>query len=569
DQVVWNTARGQLFVHSFATKPPNFLGDNFSPIVVLLAPFYWLWPDVRALLVIQTLALAAGGLPIYWLLTKRHHHLSFPVLLSYYLNPALHTINLSEFHPLALALPFISLAIYGLIERRYLLLALSILPVLLCREDMSLVVMALSTYLLFRRDGRRWGLALWSVALAWIGLVIVVQDRLVGHSMFRFYQEFSYLGGNPAEMLSRIVKNPQLLLTRLLSRERWGAICRLLLPTAFLPLLAPQILLLSLPIFGYLELSTSPHLHLLQSWSPSPLLPFLFFATSVGILRLGERLRRAALLLLLLASLGGYWAFSPAPLARGFDATRFVVTERAVQGHRLFQQIPARASLSAQSNLVPHLSHREAIYLFPNPQTAKAEYIILDTQGEKYPLSADQYEEFLNTLLSSPQYDLVSEIQGFLLFRRSDVADIQYPLSVKFKEGIALLGFNVAVEDSEGAFSEEVLPLRLGDKGGRVRLTLWWEALAPVEEDYTVFTHLLDGKGRFIEGHDSMPANGWRPTSGWRTGQVMRDIHYIPFEAGEDLGEIIIEVGFYDLETGRRLELEDGQDKVILGWLPE
>ena len=66
-----------------------------------------------------------------------------------------------------------------------------------------------------------------------------------------------------------------------------------------------------------------------------------------------------------------------------------------------------------------------------------------------------------------------------------------------------------------------------------------------------------------------MPANGWRPTSGWRTGHVMRDIHYIPFEAGEDLGEVIIEVGLYDLETGRRLEVEDGQDKVILGWLPE
>ncbi|MDP2953543.1 MAG: hypothetical protein Q8O76_09540, partial [Chloroflexota bacterium] len=68
---------------------------------------------------------------------------------------------------------------------------------------------------------------------------------------------------------------------------------------------------------------------------------------------------------------------------------------------------------------------------------------------------------------------------------------------------------------------------------------------------------------------DSMPANGWRPTSGWRTGQVVRDIHYIPFEAGEGLGEIIIEVGLYDFETGRRLEVKDGQDRVILGWLSE
>lgn len=231
--------------------------------------------------------------------------------------------------------------------------------------------------------------------------------------------------------------------------------------------------------------------------------------------------------------------------------------------------IPQEAAVSAQSNLLPHLSQREAIYLFPDSRATKVEYIILDTQGEKYPLVGDEYEKILNLLFSSPRYDLVSEIQGLLLFRRSEEANIRYPLRVKFKEGIALLGFDLAVEDSEGAFLEEVLPLRLGEKGGKVRLTLWWETLVPIEKDYTVFTHLLDGEGRLIGGHDSRPANGWRPTSGWRPEQVVRDIHYIPFEAREGLGEVIIEVGLYDLETGRRLEVEDGQDKVILGWLPE
>jgi len=377
------------------------------------------------------------------------------------------------------------------------------------------------------------------------------------------------LGSNPSEALRRVLGDPSLLFRELLYIEKAKATLRILSPTAFLPLLAPDILLLAAPIFLYLQLSSAPDLYLLMGWHVSHILPILYFAIAIGFLRLSKRWRPWAAALLLVASLAGYWALSPGPLAKQFDGTRFAIIERVRASQRLFRQIPPEASVSAQTTLVPHLSHREAIYLFPSPQTAKAEYIILDTQGDKYPLDADQYEEFLNALLSSPRYDLVSGIQGFLLFRRSDEADIQYPLSVKFKEGIALLGFNVAVEDSEGAFSEEVLPLRLSDKGGRVRLTLWWEALAPVEEDYTVFTHLLDGKGRLVGGHDSMPANGWRPTSSWRMGQVMRDIHYIPFETGEDLGEIIIEVGLYDLETGRRLKVEDGQDKVILGWLPE
>jgi len=569
DQVVWNTAHGRPFVHSFSTKPPNFLGAHFSPILALLAPLYWIWPDVRALLIVQTLGIAFGGLVLYWLLAQEHRSLALIVLLGYYMNPALHAINLTEFHILTLVIPFLSMSLYFLARRRYRPLFFSLVLALLCREDIFIPVVAIGIYLLFLPGSRKWGLLILSVGLFWIGLVVKFQEILWGASLVRFAQRYPHLGSNPSEALRKVLGDPGLLFRELLYIEKAKATLRILFPTAFLPLLAPDIFLLATPIFLYLQLSSSPELYLLRGWYASHILPILYFAIAIGLLRLSTRWRPWAAALLLVASLSGYWALSPGPLAKQFDGTRFAITERARASQRLFRQIPPEASVSAQTSLVPHLSHREVIYLFPNPQTARAEYIILDTQGEKYPLEADEYEKSLHALLSSPRYDLVSEIQGFLLFQRSDEADIQYPLSVKFKEGIALLGFDVAVEDSEGAFSEEVLPLRPGDKGGRVRLTLWWEALAPVEEDYTVFTHLLNGQGRLIGGHDSMPANGSRPTSGWKTGRVVRDIHYIAFEAGEDLGEIIIEVGLYDLETGRRLELEDGQDKVILGWLPE
>jgi len=551
DQVVWNTAQGRPFVHSFGTRPPNFLGEHFSPILGLLAPPYWIWPDVRALLIVQTLGIAFGGLVLYWLLAQEHRSLALVLLLGYYMNPALHSINLTDFHELALVIPFLSMSLYFLVRRRYRPLFFSLLLALLCREDIFIPVVAIGIYLLFRPGSRRWGLLILLLGLFWIGLVVKVQENLWGTSLVRFAQRYPHFGGSPSEALRTILNDPTLLFRELLHVEKAQATLRILSPTAFLPLLAPDIFLLAAPIFLYLQLSSAPDFYLLMGWHVSHILPILYFAIAVGLVRLPRRWRSWAAALLVVASLSGYWALSPGPLSRQFDGTRFAITDRARASQRLFRQISPEASVSAQSNLVPHLSHREAIYLFPHPQTARAEYIILDTQGEKYPLDADEYEGFFNALLASPRYDLVSEIQGFLLFRRSDEANIQYPLSVEFEEGI------------------EVLPLRLGEKGGRVRLTLWWEALAPVEEDYTVFTHLLDGEGRLVGGHDSRPANGWRPTSGWRTEQVVRDIHYIPFQAGEGLGEITIEVGIYDLETGRRLELEDGRDKVILGWLPE
>lgn len=581
DQVVWNTAHGRPFVCSLTTWAPTFLGEHFSPILALLAPLYWIWSDVRALLIVQTVVIALGAFPVFWLARERLKSdlagLSFSA--AFLLFPALEAANMFDFHAVTLAPSFLLFAFYCMERQRYKMFLLFALLAMACKEEIPLLISMMGFYLTFvKREWKVGSLTIFGGLVWFLAAVYIVIPHFNTQGESHFLSYYAYLGDGPLEIAIAIVTNPLLILRTLLTPAKVKYIFDLLLPGAFTSLFSPQTLLLLLPSLAINLLSTYPPMSVLEEFHyAGPLVPFVIISSIYGVEFL---VRKAALLhldgqrslyffsgLVFLASLLYHHYHGFTPLARHFQAP--VVTARHRLAHQLIALIPPEAAVSAQSNLFPHLSQREAIYLFPYPQTAKAEYIILDTQGEKYPLNADEYEKSLNALLSSPRYDLVSEIQGFLLFRRSDEADIQYPLSVKFKEGITLLGFNVAVEDGEGAFSEEVLPLRLGDKGGRVRLTLWWEALAPVEEDYTVFTHLLDGEGRLVGGHDSMPANGWRPTSGWRREQVVRDIHYISFEAGEDLGEIIIEVGLYDLETGRRLELEDGQDKVILDWLPE
>jgi len=581
DQVVWNTAHGRPFVYSLSTWGPNYLGEHFSPILALLAPLYWIWPDVRALLIVQTVVIALGVFPVFWLARERLKSdlaaLSFSA--AFLLFPALEAANLFDFHAETLAPSLLLFAFYYLERRRHNIFLLFALLAMACKEETPLLISMMGLYLAFvKREWKVGSLTIFG-GLAWslTALYIVIPYfSTQGRSHFLSY--YAYLGEGPLEIAITVVTNPLLTLRTVLTPAKAKYIFDLLLPGAFTSLFSPQTLLLLLPSLAINLLSTYPPMSALEEFHyAGPLVPFVIISSIYGV---GFLARQATLLhldrqrslylfsgMIFLASLLYHRYHGFTPLARDFQAP--VVTARDRLAHELIALIPKEAPVSAQSNLFPHLSQREAIYLFPNPRMAKAEYIILDTQGEKYPLDDEGYEKCLNGFLSSPRYDLVADIQGFLLFRKSDGANIQYPLDVKFKEGIALLGFNVAVEDSEGAFSEEALPLRLDDKGGRVRLALWWEARAPVEEDYTVFTHLLDDKGRLVGGHDSMPANGWRPTSGWSTEEVVRDIHYIPFEVGKNLGEVIIEVGLYDLGTGRRLEVEDGQDKVILGWLPE
>ena len=66
---------------------------------------------------------------------------------------------------------------------------------------------------------------------------------------------------------------------------------------------------------------------------------------------------------------------------------------------------------------------------------------------------------------------------------------------------------------------------------GRDRdLTLYWQALAPLDADYTVFAHLLGEYnpatgGPVWAGHDGQPDGGHYPTTAWQPGEIILDVH--------------------------------------------
>ena len=76
-----------------------FLAQHFSPGLAALAPLYWIAPSVDTLLVVQTLALALGAIPIY-LLAARHladERIALLLALAYLAFPSLAYANLFDF----------------------------------------------------------------------------------------------------------------------------------------------------------------------------------------------------------------------------------------------------------------------------------------------------------------------------------------------------------------------------------------------------------------------------------------------------------------------------------------
>lgn len=104
--------------------------------------------------------------------------------------------------------------------------------------------------------------------------------------------------------------------------------------------------------------------------------------------------------------------------------------------------------------------------------------------------------------------------------------------------------------------------------GGTVDVAIRWRGLQAMNEDYTVFVHLIGPDGLVHGQVDSWPVSGTLATSTWATGQLVDDRYTIQVPADAPPGHYQVEVGWYLLQTLERLPVlgSDGipiDDRVV------
>jgi len=99
--------------------------------------------------------------------------------------------------------------------------------------------------------------------------------------------------------------------------------------------------------------------------------------------------------------------------------------------------------------------------------------------------------------------------------------------------------------------------------GDALTVTLYWQALAPMAEDYSLYLHLFGWEGQRLGQRDSHLGMGNYPTSAWQPGQVVRDRYKIPVRRDAQ-GPVAaeLEVGVYRLSDMDRLTPTDGEGRV-------
>ena len=272
DQAVQHYAAFQTPLIPLKGVAYSIWGDHFHPIIALWAPLYWVWDDVRALVVGQAIVVAATVFPLWRFVRRRWGESVWArafVVLVVWAWPLAHLITF-DVHEIAFAVPILAWALDALDRRHAPALAVSCGALLLVREDMGVLVFMIgAVWLLWHGRGRRTR-ADWVVggALMAGGLVVfaLVTTWIIPHFAQDGYAYWDYpsLGDSPKAALITLVTRPWTVVADLF----WPAFkartwLLLLAPVGFLALRSPYALV-ALPIMAERMLAGRENL-----WSPA------------------------------------------------------------------------------------------------------------------------------------------------------------------------------------------------------------------------------------------------------------------------------------------------------------
>jgi hypothetical protein len=102
---------------------------------------------------------------------------------------------------------------------------------------------------------------------------------------------------------------------------------------------------------------------------------------------------------------------------------------------------------------------------------------------------------------------------------------------------------------------------------GELDITIEWRCLAPIEESYTVFVHLIDGTNRIWDQKDYTPLGGSYPTHlwipKWLPGQTALDPYTLTVPPEAPAGDYYLEIGLYGMTTRQRVYQYDRVGNVV------
>jgi uncharacterized membrane protein len=290
-QSYWTQLHGHLFANSQeaidGTLVSHF-GLHFSPTLLLLTPFFALWPKPITLMAAQIVVIALAPVPLYFLLRRR-----VPPTASLLLSLALLAMpvyvwsGFADFRDSSF-LPVLLLAsLWAMDARRWGWFAAFALAALGTREDVGLAYVAIGAYALVSGVGPRAALAIAGAGAAWFALVPRIFMRplwtpgLIMDPQRFFVSMFGQWGATPLRAGIGVLTHPLQVVKAIANGEALRYLHDLLTPLLVLPPFLDWAALGAAPALAVNLLSAAPFMR--SATNPYALAPLAFLALATGL----------------------------------------------------------------------------------------------------------------------------------------------------------------------------------------------------------------------------------------------------------------------------------------------
>lgn len=370
---------------AYAQQATWLIRNGYSPFMTIrglhlladhtyyvLFPLSWLTavlPTVPTLLALQAAGLAFAVVPLYAFCRRIARLAVLPsavVLAAYGIHPAVQNVNAFEFHAETVLAPAALIgAVLFAFQARWYAYAGCLAVVLLSREDLAVVAAGIALLLLLTGRWRAGVLSLIAITV-WFTVNLRIQTHFAG-GQFVQGTRLSQYGESLPSIALFLATHPRTVAAALLTPGNIRVVVALLAPVLFLPLLAPRWLLPGIPLHAVYLLSDTAPAHTIVFHYTLAINCFLFVALAVALGRSARIRQRGALLavLLVVVVLGNLrWGTASLLDAPWRWGERDSLDRARLAAARV---VPAGAPVSASDSLLPMLSARRDVYLFPTP----------------------------------------------------------------------------------------------------------------------------------------------------------------------------------------------------------
>ncbi len=377
DQGFWLVSqRGGGFV---TVRGLEFWGHHVNLIAFAFAPFYWLGAGPSFLYVVQATVLGAGAIPTYLIARDRFANpwmgLVFAVVFLMY--APIQWIAWANFHPEALVITPMLFAWWFAMRGRWGAFLVATVFALSTREDAALAVFVMGGVLwwMFRRAGRhgrdqRMAIITSVLGAAWYVLAtrLVIPAFNAWEQPFYVEYFFGHYGSSVPEIVQTMIRRPDRVVSDATQPDRLRFYRDLFLPMGGLPLAGPLQLLMAVPQIMASVLGTSPYARTIRFQYTSMMVAPITIASIQGawLLWRFRFVQRFLVPWLFVCAWITNVAWSPSPISANTS-----VWAQSLPRHDVLREaidmVPDDVSVAATFAVVPHLSHRDEIYDWPNP----------------------------------------------------------------------------------------------------------------------------------------------------------------------------------------------------------